>query len=75
MANCQHFFESLDLRTTDASERELCETLEYVNAVAEHEQCRGDKGALADAINALVGFVACGDPAAAAAGRPYAPER
>ena len=54
MANCQHFFESLDLRTTDASERELCEALEYVNAVAEHEQCRGDKGALADAINALV---------------------
>ena len=71
----QRLFESLALQRTTATERELCEALEHVNAVAEHEQCRGDKGALADAINALVGFVVCGDPAAAEAGRPYAPER
>jgi hypothetical protein len=74
MGNRQELFESLDLRTTEATERELCEALEYVNAVAEHEQCRGDRGALADAINALVGFAVCGDPAATAAARQYAPE-
>jgi hypothetical protein len=64
-------FESLGLRVTDASVREPCEPLEYVNAVAEYEQCRGDHGASADAINALIGFAVCGDPAAVEAARPY----